>query len=257
MQACTLLRTSQRTPAFTPLSHPLPYPSFQRVHISTSGYQQNVREGIQYLTQLLGGTFHDSFKTPPVTHLLVPSFNCSDSTVKKCKAAQKKGVAIVVGEWLVECAHQGRLVGVQEFTPAGELPAGDSCSTQAAAAELPATQVSGVLVDTVRLHADHHARCCYTSNRTLRPCLAVNEMTCFSHVWLQINFHQCRAQNEGQMVMPVSRRGSVSSSSGQHHTCSRQQPMPVAVAAYLLQLLILILNGLSRWLQRLFRHSNS
>lgn len=120
------------------------------------------RGTIEKLVLLLGGSFCKTLgRQQRPTHLMLPRWGpdslaaadgsasspqqLPDSTVKKIAYAMKHRVEMVVSEWLLDCAVEGRRVQENLHRPEGdvsllELPAGGA--TQAAGAtQLPVTQL--------------------------------------------------------------------------------------------------------------------
>lgn len=116
------------------------------------------RATIEKLVLLLGGSFCKTLgRQQRATHLMLPrwgpdtaaaeggSQQLPESTVKKIAYAMKHRLEMVVSEWLLDCAAEGRKVQESLHRPDGdvallELPVGGA--TQASGAtQLPVTQL--------------------------------------------------------------------------------------------------------------------
>jgi hypothetical protein len=124
------------------------------------------RSTIEKLVVLLGGTFCKTLgRQQRATHLMLPRWGpddttaaaaaghgssassaLPDSTVKKIAYAMKHGLEMVVSEWLLDCAAEGRRVQESLHRPDGdvnllELPVGGRATQGAGLTQLPVTQM--------------------------------------------------------------------------------------------------------------------
>jgi hypothetical protein len=119
------------------------------------------RATIEKLVLLLGGSFCKTLgRQQRVTHLMLPRWGpdaaatgadgstqqLPESTVKKIAYAMKHRLEMVVSEWLLDCAAEGRKVQESLHRPDGdvqllELPVGGGATQASGATQLPVTQL--------------------------------------------------------------------------------------------------------------------
>ena len=99
-------------PAYRPLPCDAPLESMQRLRVSTSLYDESVKESVHMLCRLLGAKYTDNLRRNKNTHLVVPT---AEGT--KYEAAKKWGLHVVTVEWLHACVKAGRRVSEVDFPP--------------------------------------------------------------------------------------------------------------------------------------------
>eukprot|EP00775_Hariotina_reticulata_P010964 gene10964-11119_t len=141
-KANQLVRITPRAPLMAPLRYKVPLPGFAAVLVSVAGYDPDRRATISDLVRKLGGsvlTSSDKKSSSAITHLIIPRWGpdpprdgaaaaaadnavkLSDRDVRKIVYARRHNVYMVMAEWLLDCAAEGRRVAETHYKPAGDV----------------------------------------------------------------------------------------------------------------------------------------
>lgn len=112
VSARKMLGHQEGAPCFRPLPYDIPMEGMQKVSISTSGYDEDVKSAIKFTVETIGGRFSAKNMSAKDTHLIVPFAHG-----EKYRHSERLGVTPVTAQWLVESVKSGRILDVARFRP--------------------------------------------------------------------------------------------------------------------------------------------